>query len=499
MQAPNENQTNLLSAIHSIFSYYQLLLEKKSKWVFQPEYHSSTVHFVNVFLQLNQYVEFNADGTLENVAAILPNRARLITLIADFSNHYIVNKLALTQVHLKAVAKLPVSADKKRKFRSEISFSTSPTFVAGFFILEKESKQGDLKGHAGKKTTDHFPQYEMKNNKAIRMCNWDEAEFAGSVRSLYNFYCSHEPSRYTLKELVTVVKFERFTTGSGRQTVADVLYKFNNFLSRYNFITQIDKNIKTINVTAEPFPEQDERLKNLFKQFKNDFYLRRFPTTVSAADPQSPVANSVASIAPRVQISAEYQENSLVALPESAPGYGPQYDMKLFEFHTDRLDPQQTVRIVDWSESEFVKSIRLLYDCYRCHKHKFYTRKDLYSIAKLEQFTSAVNERTEADILRTFNKFLIQNELITQKNSILKSIEVTEKPFPEDEKLVNLFIQFKRPKYKKQSAEVAVPDFQRHHAKPAAAKIANRADLRFILNSDKDPEDYFLPICSMGI
>jgi hypothetical protein len=150
--------------------------------------------------------------------------------------------------------------------------------------------------------------------------------------------------------------------------------------------------------------------------------------------------------------------------------------------------PISKKRVSDWSESEFAKSVRLIYNFYETHAAEYYLNKIIFRIAKLEQFTTGKGKSIAAATLSKFNQFLEKFGFITQSNKHLYSIQVTEKEFPaRDEELLKLFWQFKQYYYRKQlPSKLTVADFQRHHAKPPAAAIPdqndNKAAIRFILN-----------------
>jgi hypothetical protein len=149
------------------------------------------------------------------------------------------------------------------------------------------------------------------------------------------------------------------------------------------------------------------------------------------------------------------------------------------------------IRISDWSESEFAQSVRLLYNFYASHDCQLYREEEIFGIINLGQFT--VSENKPSNVLRVFNKFLVANKFLTQVKENLYSIEVTKKLFPDqDKELENLFKKFKTLYYKKQlPSNLTVADFERHHAKPAAA-WPNRAAISFIIDDSAQENSFVL-------
>jgi hypothetical protein len=92
-----------------------------------------------------------------------------------------------------------------------------------------------------------------------------------------------------------------------------------------------------------------------------------------------------------------------------------------------------------WSEVQFVRSLRLMYNFYETHDSKNYKAQVLIKIGELQQFTSSTEQEALFDVLIRFNKFLVAGGYITQKRNRLSTIVVTGKPLPsKDPELVKL-------------------------------------------------------------
>ncbi len=305
----------IFHAIHSVYSHYQDLLEKKTKWLFALEYDATSIHFVNLFLKDNQFVYFNADGFLEKMGLPLPEDAQLLTLITDYSARYYINRLEITQGNFKLIAKLRRSIEDQRRTQSEepyfryytgplqrtslaAGFSKSATEMISTSIAKQKPEPPKSTPHQNREN--YSSQFGLTADKCIpsskiRVSAWSPAEFAKSVRLLYEFYGESSADCFTRRKLFKHANLNRFTAAVNENNGSDILRVFNTFLLVNKFIKQNNNTLKSITVTREPFPTENLELETLFRQFKVGYYCTRSPSDRSVADFQQHHAKPAAA------------------------------------------------------------------------------------------------------------------------------------------------------------------------------------------------------------
>jgi hypothetical protein len=317
MQVVNEAQRSLFSAVHSIFGYYQALLNPHSEVSALPEYDLNTLHCVNLFLKENNYVRFSIDGTLIQVEPYLPNDILLSKLIANFMYSYSADNLASTQEQLKVLATLP--ANKKRP-REAVTKIPGAEHYMGYFSLnttrEKLEVAQDKIDQTPPMKQTRIQQYNPVIQKKSKVRDWSESEFVRSIRLIYNFYKARKPYSYNVSNIFGAANLKQFSSGSGKKCCYDVLAKFNSFLIKNNFITQTNNVLHSIAATDKVFPAQDEELLKLLRQFKQDYYKKQLPSKFALADSQQHLAIPAAAGLPNKAalsfIIDELDENSVV-------------------------------------------------------------------------------------------------------------------------------------------------------------------------------------------
>jgi hypothetical protein len=165
------------------------------------------------------------------------------------------------------------------------------------------------------------------------------------------------------------------------------------------------------------------------------------------------------------------------------------------DFKQQDLETKKKISMSNWSEENFAKSVRSLYIFYSTHTSEFYTKRQLFKVIQIQQFTSGLARKSASNIVSKFNTFLIKNKFITQDYDDIKSITVNKDiPFPADNnELINLFKKFKELYYRREcSSTVSGTDVQRPLAKPAAAVSINKAAISFVLD-DQDQQNSFVP------
>ncbi len=309
-----------LHAIHSMYSHYQALLENNSKWLFVLEYNGATIHFVNLFLKEHQFVYFNFDGSLERMGFSLPKDAQLLTLITEYSHRYYFNRLAITHSNLQQIAKLSVfTENQKRKKTSPYFFInySAPSLMQNEAVVvnfppaqevacapaQTTTVERGLKLEPPKPTPpvglgnyvgEFYLTGERVNILKVRLNTWSEVEFAKSVRLLYEFYREEPKNHFTRKNLFNHAKLQQFTAAISKSTEGDILKVFNKFLRNNKFINQKNSILKSITTTDKEFPPDDQALKDLFEQFKEEHYKKRLPTDVPVIAIQQHAAKPVA-------------------------------------------------------------------------------------------------------------------------------------------------------------------------------------------------------------